>query len=360
MFELFNTPLYHQIGTANITGWIQAKNILNMEFKRLENYHRQNISFIPNQHVLVRLIGSAVIPSGDVNQVAMQLSDQFDVRMNGLGIGSPFGRPDFTLNSWFYNKKTYEILIQDSSLFNAEDVYENWQDARPIRILHHPFNDLSLAYPNGKYISSAEPGYAVISINPSMLIIQYKAYLDFCKKHNKGIIQAPAIYLSQFPIFNMLKDHVDIALRNRLIDMFQGNPLSPYRSAYSTAINNPTLYVDAALANVVKQLRSQSFKFDKVLEIIPAFSKGTQRETTSFPFNAITHYTGWIYNVARAPLLDFLVRYGNTNPNYQNLDTINDIKRSILEMDMDKSIPNNASSVARKYINDLKGLTSIL
>lgn len=360
MFELFNNPINYQIPTANITGWAQAYKVLTSEFIKLERYHRNNLSFVTNQNILVQMLAGLEIPSGDLSSVAMTIGDQFDNKMTSLGIGSPFGKPDFSLNSWFYNKRTYEILLQDSSLFDAEEVYNNWQNARPIRILHHPFNDLSLAYPNGKYVSDQTPGYAVITINPAMLAIQYKGYLDWCMTNNKGIMQAPAIYLSQYPVFNMLRDHIDIALRNRLIAMLQGNPLAPYRSSYSMALNNPTMYVDAALASVVKNLRGQSFKFNKVLELIPAFSKNTQREITPFPLNAITHSTAWIYDVARAPILDFLVRYGNTNPNYENLDVINNIKRSLIEMASDKSIPSNASGSARHYIDSLRNLVSVI
>lgn len=360
MFEIFNMPLRHQLPTPNATGWVQARSVLNTEFKRLERYHRNNITFVNNQNILVQLLAGIQFPSGELSSVALELSDQFDNKMTSLGIGSPFGRPDFSINSWFYNKRTYEILIQDSSLFDADETYTNWQDARPIRVLHHPFNDMSLAYPNGKYVSNEEPGYAVITINPAMLAIQYKGYLDWCMENNKGVINAPAIYVSQFPIFNMLKDHIDIALRNRLIAMYNGSPLAPYRSAYSTALNNPTTFVDAALASVIKNLRGQPYKFDKVLEMIPAFSKDTQRETTSFPLNAMTYSTTWIYDVARAPILDFLIRYGKQYPNYQNLDIINKIKRDITEMISEKSIPNNASPAARKYIEDLQRQTSVI
>lgn len=360
MFEIFNTPLRHQIGTINITGWNQARNVLNTEYDRLKRYHQQNISFVNNDHILVKLLASTTFNSGLLSEVALELGDSFDNMMTPLGIGSPFGRPDFSINSWFYNKRTYEILVQDSSMFDADLIYENWKDAQPIRVLHHSFTDLSLAYPNGRYVSNEKPGYAVISINPAMLAIQYKGYLDSSKAGDNGIVQAPAIYLSKYPLFNMLKSHIDITLRNRLVATFQGNPVAPYRSAYSMAINNPTTYVDAALATVIKNLQVTPLKFDKVLEMMPAFSSDTQRSTLSFPFNAATHYTNWIYDVARAPILDFLVRYGNVNPNYQNLDIINDIKRSITEMEMDKSIPNNASAASREYYNSLKGLCSVI
>lgn len=360
MFELFNNPLRHQIGTINVTGWNQARTVLNNEFERLKRYHQQNVSFVQNDHILVRLLASANIPSGLIDEVAMELNDSFDSMMTALGIGSPYGRPDFSINSWFYNKRTYEILVQDSSLFDAEEVYEKWEEARPIRILHHPFTDLSMGYQNGRYHSNEKPGYAVISINPTMLVIQYKGYLDAMRDKNNNVLQAPAIYLSKYPIFNMLKDHIDIALRNRTIALFLGNPVAPYRSAYSMAINNPTNYVDAALSSVVRNLRGQPYKFDKVLELMPAFSADTQRSTLPFPLNAATHYTNWIYDIARAPILDFLVRYGNVNPNYQNLDVINDIKRSITEMEMDKSIPQNTSASAKEYFNSLKDLVSVL
>lgn len=360
MFEIFNTPLQHQIGTINVTGWNQARNVLTAEFNRLLRYHRQNVSFVNNDHLLVRLLNSTEYDSGLLSEVALRLNGSYDNKMTSLGIGSPFGRPDFTLNSWFYNKKTYEILVQDSSLFDADYIYENWQDAQPIRVLHHPFNDLSLAYPNGKYVSNEKPGYAVISINPSMLAIMYKGYLDSDKVANNGVVSAPGIWISQYPLFNMMNSHIDIVLRNRLIAMFQGTPLAPYRSAYSMAINNPTSYVDTALATVVKNLRSQPFKFDKVLETIPAFSRDTQRGTTAYPLNIASHHTSWIYDLARAPLLDFLIRYNNVNPNYQNLDIINKIKRSITEMEMDKSIPPQTGAAPREYFNNLKGLVAVL
>lgn len=360
MFEIFNAPLRHQIGTVNVTGWVQARNVLNNEFERLKRYHQQNVSFVAGNHILVQLLAGVDFQDGLLDVVALELSDKFDNKMTSLGIGSPFGRPDFSINSWFYNKRTYEILVQDSSLFDAEEVYKNWKDARPIRVLHHTFSDLSLGFPNGRYNSNEKPGYAVISINPAMLAIQYKGYLDSGRANDNGIVQAPAIYLSKFPVFNMLKDHIDIAIRNRFINMFFGQANAPYRSAYSMAINNPTNYVDAALASAVKNLRSQPFKFDKVLELIPAFSVESQRGTMAFPFNIASHYTNWIYDVARAPVLDFLVRYGNVNPNYQNLDTINDIKRSLIEMKSDKSIPNNASDTVWTHIRNLEGLVAVI
>ncbi len=359
MFEILNTPLKHQIGLTNVTGWNQARMVLNSEFTKLERYHRSNISFIPNNHILVQLLNAANFKNGLLEEIAIDLSDQFDNMMTSLGIGSPYGRPDFSINSWFYNKRTYEILIQDSSLFNADDVYENWADARPVRILHHPFNDMSFAIPNGKYVNNGPAGYAVIMINPAMLAIQYKGYLDHCKRTTK-IVQAPAIYVSQYPIFNMLKDHLDIAIRNRIIDTFLGNPLQPYRSSHSMALNNPTSYIDATVASVIKNIKAQPYKFNKVMEMMPAFSKETQRETLAFPFNAITHYTGWIFDVARAPVLDFLIHYGNVQPNFENNDYINDIKRSLREMEMDKSIPSNTPLSARYHIENLTKLTSVL
>lgn len=356
MFELFNSPIFRQSGYITATGWNQAKTMLNAEYLKIERYHRSNITFVQNNHFLLRLLETD-IPSGDINKVAMDLSDSFDSRMSTLGIGSPFGRPDFSVNSWFYNKRTYEILLQDASLFNAEDVYENWQDARPITVLHHPFNDMSMAYPNGKHVSNAEPGYAVISINPAKLLIQFKGYIDHCVKEKKPI-QSPNIWLSQYPIFNMLSSHIDIALRNRLIATFNGDGLQGFRNIYPLGINNPTSYVDAALASVIKNIGTQPLKFDRVLELIPAFSAASQRSVTPFPFNAITHSTEWIHEVARAPLLDFLVRYSKRYPNFENNDYINDIKRSLVELEMDKSIPNNAASSARKYIESLTSLTA--
>ena len=358
MFELFNTPMRHQLPIPNVTGWNQARNMLNGEYVKLERFHRSNISFIPNNHVLVSLLNTE-IPSGTAPEVAMALSDAFDNKMTQLGIGSPYGRPDFSINSWFYNKRTYEILLQDSSMFDADEVYENWQDARPIRVLHHPFNDISFAIPNGKYISNSTPGYAVITINPAMLLLQFKGYMDYCKEKTKQM-QAPAIFLSQYPIFNMLKDHIDIAIRNRLVNIFDETDNQPYRSSHAIGLNNPTPYVDAALNSVIKNIGTQPYKFNRVLELIPAFTKATQRETTPYPINAITHYTGWIYNVARAPVLDFLIRYGIRYPNYENNDYINDIKRSLKEMEMDRSIPNNASPLARHYVNSLEGLVVTL
>lgn len=357
MFELFNGKLFHQLPTPNATGWNQARNVLNSEFLKLERYHRSNVSFVPSNHILIQLLATN-IPDGLANEVALQLSDVFDNKMTALGIGSPYGRPDFSINSWFYNKRTYEILVQDSSLFDADEVMENWMDARPVRILHHPFNDMSLAYPNGKYVSNSEPGFAVISINPAMLVMQYKGYIEFCKK-NQRVMQAPAIYISQYPLFNMVRDHIDIALRNRLFDMMWNRPLQPYRSSHSIGLNNPTTYVDAALASVIKNISNQPLKFNKVLEMIPAFTKDTQREVTPFPLNAITHYTGWIFNVARAPLLENLMMYSAKYPNYENNDYINDIRRSLQEMTLDRSIPSNVSHVVKDCIDSLTRLISV-
>lgn len=361
MFEIFNDPLRHNIGTSHISGWNQSKSMLTAELNKLFTYYRNNITFLPNQHFLVRLLSNVVYPtSGSLQVTADTLSNYFQNTMTQLGIGSPFGRPDFSVNSWFFNKRTYEIIMMDDSSFDADDVYENWKSAKPIKVLHHPFNDLSLAVPNGKVDGGNVTGYAVVLVNPAMLAIQFKGYLDGLRDDVTLTPFTIGTFLHTYPILNMMGDMLDITIRNRLTAMYVGRPLEAFKRAHQLGVNNLTSHVDNALRVVLNTMRDQVMTFDKLLETIPSFTKVNQRDITPFPLNSMSKNTLWIYDVARAPLLDFLVRYNNDKPNYQNLQTLNLIKRSILEMELDKSIPSNASPVVKRHIDSLKEATSNL
>lgn len=361
MFEIFNDPVRHNIGTSHISGWNQSKAMLTAEMNKLFTYYRNNINFLPNQHFLVKLLNSVDYPtSGTIQATADMLSNYFQNNMTQLGIGSPFGRPDFSVNSWFFNKRTFEVLMMDDSSFDADDVYSNWKDAKPIKILHHPFNDLSLAIPNGKVDGGNVMGYAVILINPSMLAIQYKGYLDGLNSDLAITPFTTATFLHTYPILNTMGNMLDITIRNRLSAMYTGRPLEQFKRAHQVGVNNLTTQVDGALRSVLTLMRDQVLTFDKLLETIPSFTKVTQRDITPFPLNSMSRNTIWIYDVARAPLLDFLVRYNNDKPNYSNLQTLNLIKRSILEMEMDKSIPSNVSPIVKRHVDNLKEATSNL
>lgn len=361
MFEIFNNPLRHNIGTSHVTGWNQSKALISAELNKLFTYYRNNITFLPNNHLLVKLMMSTTFPNtGEMQIVADQLSNIYQNMATQLGIGSPYGKPDFSMNSWFFNKRTYEILMLDNSDFDADKTYNEWKNAKPIKVLHHPFNDFSFSVPNGRYDGGNKVGYAVILINPSMMAIQLKGYLDgLGEGANLTNLTIPS-FLFAYPVLNMMDDLVDITIRNRLISLYTGQPLEPFKRTHVLGLNNLTSTIDNTLKGLLDQLRNKAMKFDEVLETIPAFSKPTQRDTTPFPINAMTKNTSWIYDIARAPLLDFLVRYNNDRPNYQNLQMLNLVKRNIQQIEMDKSIPFNASPVVYTHLDSLKNATSNL
>lgn len=360
MYRLFNSPPDSTIGVTNLTGWRQAQSVIRAELNKLLTYYRGNNNFLPNDHPIVRLLLGLSIPDGNVSIVADRIRSHASNMMSSLYIGSASSRPDFTVNSYFFNRKTYEILIEDDSPFNEEDTYNNWADAKAVSILHHPFNDLHMALPNGNYDGDGKMGYAVIAINPAKLLIQYKGYLDHCVRSGIKMIDAPNVFAYKYVITNALLDVIDLCLRNRFIAMYTGEPLTAYRKRHPLGIIDPTNYVTSAFNVGLKSMRDQVMPFDKVLTQMPAFTKGTQRDITQLPLLAVSRNTKWILDVCRTPLLSFLLRYNRDKPNYQNLSILNDIQNSLKVMENDRSIPSNADSVILTPINQIKEYLSVI
>lgn len=357
MYRIFNNPININIGTSVITGWHNTEKQLAFEFQKLFTYYRSNLNFLPASHPVVKLLELLSLTDGTAGEVADRVSAQAENMMSNLQIGSPSSRPDFTLGSHFFNSKTFEILLADDSIFNADEVYENWKEAKPIRILHHPFNDMSLGVPNGRYEGDNDFGYAVITINPAMLLIQYKGYLDSIRSNNMVNQVSVRTFAFQYPIINCMYDVLNIALRNRITASYLGRPLAPFTRRHPFSINNYTANIDKVIEVYIKNIGNQAMSMDKAIEAMPCYGINA-RATLAYPEILASRNTKWIMDVARAPLLEFLVAYNNRTPNYQNLDFLNQIKRAITVMETDKSIPTNADGVVYRPINHMKEMLS--
>lgn len=358
MYTLFNDPPRFDPGIIVAPGWRQLRVDFYTEINKIAKYYRNSSHFVTNEHILAKiLLSSKAVFKGNPLKYAEAVRSQSESSITAWGLHSAWTNGRMPDKSWFYNNAVTELLVYDDSTFDEQAEFINWTDIEAVKVHHHPFDDVGMGIPNGRYLGGNKNGYAVISINVAKLMLQYEGYLKALSNSGAGTRFNPHNFIYSYVLVNMLKSHMDCALRNRLVTLFEGGIPTKNPRSHNIALNDLSLQVSNYLIRVLEFLQKGAFEFNKVVGNMPAFSAQYQPEVLMLPEIAPTRYVSWILDLARAPLLRFLLEYNNRAANYKNLYYINEIKRSYSQTINDKTIPNYISGQA---LNDFHQLGSLL
>lgn len=357
MYELFNQSPRYTLGTWVVPEWRYIRDGLHVEYSKLEPHYRNTAAPLHNSHTLVKILLTLNTPMmPNRMKMADLIRNEVSSKLTSYGLTSSINKGKVPDQPQFYNNNVTEFLIYDDTDFDEDDTAVNWETAQPIKVHHHPFNDITLQLPNGKYQGGNTQGFAVITINIPMLVIQYRAWQSWYT--SQGLpLQTCHFFLSRYPIFNLIKSHTDVAIRNRACDIFNKKPLTPFSRTHPVAINDYSHNIDRNLGLVMGYFDKGTYEFEKIVECIPAVFNRNQAEVLPLPDIAPTRYVRWMMDLTRAPLLNFLVNYNNAKPNYRNLEDLVRIRRRLIEIRNDREINMCLNQVT---LRDLDELTTTL
>lgn len=287
------------------------------EIEKVAGYYHHHVTQVDNRHLLVRLLLSlAVSMRRSPQNYADVVSDFAGQVCAMLHITSSLGYGRVFTPGVFYNRMTTEIIISDETPFDADAATASWQSLRPIRVLRHPFTDLSYGRCDGQY-PQMEQGIAVIAINIPMLAIQYRAWMiNEYRTNPKGIHHRTHQFVSMYPITNMLQSHTDIALFNRMSAMYRGTDVAPYRKSHPFYVIDYTDKLDDVMQKELTMLQRHPLTFAQIMESVPAISEPTLLDVMRSPYVIPTRQIKWALLLSRLPLIRFLVQlnYDADNP----------------------------------------------
>lgn len=325
MYNLFNLA-----GPANtpavISGeWPTLKRNLRRNVGTVVSYYRKAPQGVPAQHYLVRLLHNLGIPMGLNATRYAEHADAVCYRLaNMMQMFTPY-QYGKTLNGEFYGKGVTEIIIGHDSIFNVEEAERNWENLTPIRVLHHPVNNLDMALPAG-YNLSGSHGFAVIAIDIPKLAFQYRCWwlrdrLRAASSDANPMTTQQFVHMYVLP--NMLFSQTDYVLFNRAHALATGYPLQPKLFRHPFMLPDYSKQVDGFLNKQIGYATKTDRNFRALLRFFPALYVDNFDKVLEVPEMPMTMQVEWAMWLARVYGADFLATLSKkggmiTNPQEYN------------------------------------------
>lgn len=318
-------------------------------------YHRAGLA-VANTHILFRLLHS--IPLSLDREL---ISFYYTAKELGLEAAAAVGMT--TSVSYgktfspgiFYNKGTEEVIIAHDTDYDYEGVENgtvDWRTLEPLKVLTHPFTDLSLARLNGKY-HSTEKGIVVMSLNVVMLVHQYRCWHKEERQLADGSFKRTHQFISQYPLTNVVYSHANLVLFNRMVKLALGETTAKYIPAHPFYVMDSSQLLDSAIMQLIKSFKSRTRTWDEVVEGIPAFNVDSLREAIPLPDVASTRQIRWALFIARLPLIDFLVRFNGVAENKRNQTYLRRLRNFLVSIKSDNLLDKRLSRNMSLQIDDI-------
>lgn len=330
MYTLFNATSDINQGIVKFPEWTMTRDGLKRNLGLILSYHRKNPTAVKSNHFLVRLLHSITIPQSQNLERYYYNVDSLALNMSmALKMTSPIYR-GVLFQGVFYGPEVSEVLIANNAEFDFEAAHRNWRNLAPIQVLYHPVSHLAMNLPDGQK-NGSESGFAVISINIPMLAVQYRAFrLNEIAVAESDSQRSIMQFLRMYPIPNMLYSHLDLALMNRISNMYTGAPQGASSRAHSFYVPDYTPKVTQVYDKVLGSLERAGKNFAGVLKSIPGVILEDMEQTLELPKIAPTQQVIWALVMARLAAIEFLLRTTKEHPKIRNQREVNRILKDIL------------------------------
>lgn len=273
---------------------------LQSNYQKFKTYYRFNDFAVRSDHILVTLINSLphlpTMPKERAYEVITQAAYSVG---NGLNIGSVNYPAKIQQRNCFYGHSTNEILyICPKAPFSFE-YPQNWKDAEALKVITHPKSDLTFRLLDGKE-TSYESGYAVIEIDPGLLMWQYRHFLAEQSLRPAGERLGVQHFVVKYPLANMLGSHLDVAFINRHIRYNNGQMCGENERRQPFALPDNYTNVDTVVHATVETLAQQPLT---ILQILDNIELPFSEDVLSFmqePDNYVDVRNVKAYRIARA------------------------------------------------------------
>lgn len=315
-----------------------------MNLNKRIDYFRTTIEWLPNNHPLIKLLKDDNTPfSKNIDNMLSSARNCWNSKIHLYGINSVYQRVNSPIGNMLYPTTVVEYVVCDDSVPYGNDVMLNWRLLEPIKVIDHPYCDLNMMIPGLNFSGDTVDSdmVATIIINVPMLIAQYRLWMEYEFK-STGLTDgdAPRAFLSRYPITNVIRSHLDIVIRNRIIALYHNKQLPAFRQIRTgvAVINNVSDYVDRSLKHCVGIIKNGAYSFRELNSFIPQISNGSIAETLQLPQMSYTRQCRWVYDGSRLRWLTFLLQYNNDKNVQKNITEIEFIRRRLRYMKNDREI----------------------
>lgn len=334
MYDLFSNP--RRIYSGLISDFVlnNIKNRAVEDVGRVIEYYRSGSFFVPNTHLLVRLINTISTPlSYDFNQYFEVTLARSLYAANSLKLTTSIAYGQWHVGEFYYNCP--ELIIAYNGDGNPYEMAKGWRDLQPVKVLEGPVSNMGYLIPTGVNQSS-ERGLAVISIDLLQLMVQYRCFMELqAAKSEQGLdnISTTKHFVAKYVLPNMLKSQTDMALFNRLYNLEMGAPMGIMTRRHPFHISDYTSQLDKNLTIFLDRIRNTGRDFENYIEQLPSIFSDSP---LTVPDIVETRQVWWALFLARKRQIEFLLEIGGQKGQQMNQAEINRLKRVVKQFQTDR------------------------
>lgn len=312
------------------------------EVQNIKDYYHTRTYAINNKHIVVRL-SNAVLGSLEVDNVsylrAVNARSQYVA--NAYKLTSSVSRGKIYRGE-FYGPRYHEVLLYDSDSHTPQDIISgpvmpnihhprHWSNQCPISVLWHDNSDMGLLLPNGKDTNTGI-GSSVLSLDLNLLSVTYKEFIKRHYKNNEGSSLNAQHFVYMYVIPNILDSHIDIAIMNRLMNLYYNQPMTQPMVKHPIVVSDYTAKLDAILKKVIANIENTTMRYEAMLRNIPTVSSRDMQDALMLPPVAPTQQVSWALYLSRLKVIQFMLDIGGDKGRAANNDLINDLKFSLKQL----------------------------
>ena len=334
MYDLFSRPrrVYSGLISDFVLNNIENRTI--EDVNRVTEYYRSGSFFVPNTHLLVRLINTIGTPlSYDFDQYFEVTLARSLYSANSLKLTSSINYGQWHVGEFYFNCP--ELIIAYNGDDSPYELAKDWRNLQPVKILEGPVSNMNYLIPTGVNQSS-ERGLVVIAIDLLQLMTQYRCFMELqAIKSAKGLdnIDTTKHFVAKYVLPNMLKSQTDLALFNRMYNLEMGAPMGLPLKRHPFHISNYTQQLDKNLEIFLTRIRNTGRDYENYLEQLPRFFSDNP---LGVPDIVETRQVWWALFLARKRQIEFLLEIGGEKGMQMNRAEINTLKRTVKQFQTDR------------------------
>lgn len=359
MYTLFDITEKDRRHSIVIPKFNHVDTVIGKETQKVQDYYRFHKTHLPSNHLLVKLILNLNVSlNREVYEYVSTVEDRVDKLAKSFKFIHPTNTNVTTFDGVFYNENTVEYIIASDEAFDVDLAWKKWRSIVAVKIHSHPFTDMSIAIPNGKYPLQMTKGAAVISINIPMLALQYKAWVRY--EQNRGVAsESIQNFIYNFVLNNMVKRHTEICLINRTISYITQLSVSEFSRQHPFHVTDYTGKVDEVLISRDKYLTKRKVGFNQLFLVYKPLYFKTWAQVLSLPKIAPTRQVSWVWLLSYLPYILFYLKVINKQNSKIDRGLAFEIKRHIGYLENTRAIPVNLDSHTNVKLQELKDILQI-
>ena len=350
MYRLF-TPVHPTVKVIDNPDMLRIRANITSHYEHQQLYYNRFIIGVSANHILVRL-AYALIPYINQDMDTYRLvTERVHSLCAHLGITSTNTRGTVHPHA-FYSEQCF--LIHAS--YDDQNPYLqprlDWETIRPVRPITHRLTSLEVLLPP-THTAKFSPGFAAVAIDIPLFAYQLKQW-DI-RNESLPLIQQEGIgaFISGYVLPGMVKDHMDIAWRNRIVALKNHTMIPPVKErsfcvSYSLALVRP-------LFRILKRIAATRQRYVNAMVEIPAIFTESYLQAVPVEIATMSLYS---YHVVFCVFMDWFLPISEIIESDQR--TITDIRKILVRVD--RYVTNSGAlsqlpaDIQTEYVNKFNNL----